>query len=271
MFARKLVCRSQRQRQALEAGKTRFYRWHIDAQLFNGANPPLVTTLLGIKNPKGDNQTIVYDDNTGDEISAPPGSTACTSGYTIRQSKGTKKLTLSARTVVSGSAALAALPEELRQLALHSSVTYAPHPYVYIAGAKCHSTGLVCHSDGLEKPLDQLPEWREDQLFTVPLVWTHPVTGEKSLQIHGACVWKLHLRSSPDEASRTVEDLEEVRNLVYKLMRPGIDPKRVYCHAWQDGDLAIFDNRAVWHSVLGQNFGSRLMHQCNLASPIPVA
>jgi hypothetical protein len=66
-------------KEAMTAGKTRFYRWHIDAQLFDGANPPLVTTLLGIKNPKGDNQTIVYDDGTGDQIEAAPGSTACQS------------------------------------------------------------------------------------------------------------------------------------------------------------------------------------------------
>lgn len=65
--------------EAIAAGKTRFYRWHIDAQLFDGKNPPLVTTLLGIKNPKGGNQTIVYDDSTGDEITAPPGATACQS------------------------------------------------------------------------------------------------------------------------------------------------------------------------------------------------
>lgn len=172
---------------------------------------------------------------------------------------------------MSGAAALAALPKDLQDLALHSSVTYAPHPYVFISGAKCHSTGLVCHSDGLEKPLDELPPWQEEQCFTVPMVWTNPRTGVQSLQLHGACVWKLHLKSRPDEVSRTVDDLAGVRDLVYKLMRPGIEPKRVYCHAWQDGDLAIFDNRAVWHSVLGQNFGPRLMHQCNLASPVAVA
>lgn len=118
--------------------------------------------------------------------------------------------------VVSGAAALAALPEDLRQLALHSSVTYAPHPYIYIAGAKCHSTGLVCHSDGLEKPVDQLPPWQADQCYTVPMVWTNPATGVKSLQLHGACVWKLHLRSSAADTPRIVEDLAEVREIVYR-------------------------------------------------------
>lgn len=32
------------------AGKTRFYRWHMDAALYK-LNPPKVTTLFGFKNP----------------------------------------------------------------------------------------------------------------------------------------------------------------------------------------------------------------------------
>ena len=117
--------------------------------------------------------------------------------------------------VVSGAAALRALPEDLRSLALNSSVTYAPHPYVYIADAKAHSTGLVCVSDGLEKPLEQLPPWEESKLVTLPLVWTNPITGEKSLQIHGACVWKLHTKAHPYGAARVMDDLAEVRSTVY--------------------------------------------------------
>lgn len=103
----------------------------------------------------------------------------------------------------------------MRNLALHSTVTYAPHPYVYIADAKAHSTGLICTSDGREKPLESLPKWEESKLMTLPLVWTNPVTQEKSLQIHGACVWKLHIRRSEGEAAQVVDNLAEVRSIVY--------------------------------------------------------
>ena len=78
------------------------------------------------------------------------------------------------------------------------------------------TTGLVCVSEGLERSLDELPSWSEDKLLRAPLVWTNPQTGEKSLQLHGACVWKLHLKSSPDAEERLVDDLTEVRDIVYK-------------------------------------------------------
>ena len=63
--------------------------------------------------------------------------------------------------------------------------------------------------------MDELPAWDERKLSTLPLVWTNPVTGEKSLQVHGACVWKLHLRSREDEEPRIVDDLAEVRAIIY--------------------------------------------------------
>ena len=117
--------------------------------------------------------------------------------------------------VVSGSSALQALPPDLQSLALHSTVTYAPHPYSFIASSKAHSTGLVCFSDGLEKRLDELPPWDESKLLTLPLVWTNPVTGEKSLMVHGACVWKLHVKRSVEDDVRVVDDLAEVRSIIY--------------------------------------------------------
>ena len=80
--------------------------------------------------------------------------------------------------VVSGVEALRALPPDLHALALHSTVTYAPHPYSFISQS-------------------------------------NPVTGEKSLQVHGACVWKLHLKSREDEEPRLVDDLAEVRAIIY--------------------------------------------------------
>lgn len=41
---------TQLSKDEMEAGLTRFYRWHMDAALYK-LNPPKVTTLFGIKNP----------------------------------------------------------------------------------------------------------------------------------------------------------------------------------------------------------------------------
>ena len=57
------------------------------------------------------------------------------------------------------------------------------------------------------------------------------------------------------------------------LLNLAIAPSRIYAHAWRDGDLVIFHNRAVWHSVVGSMRPDdlRIYHQCNLAASAPVA
>lgn len=57
-------------------GVTRFYRWHIDAALYD-LSPPKVTTLTAIQVPSGPRQVVRYDDGTGDELEVPLGTTAC--------------------------------------------------------------------------------------------------------------------------------------------------------------------------------------------------
>jgi alpha-ketoglutarate-dependent taurine dioxygenase len=54
-------------------------------------------------------------------------------------------------------------------------------------------------------------------------------------------------------------------------MRPAIAPAKVYAHPWRPGDLVIFNNRGLWHSVVGALRPSdvRVYHQCNLASSEP--
>ena len=59
---------------------TRFYRWHIDAALYD-LEPPKVTSLLAVKVPKTEYQTLRYDDGTGDEVKLSRGSTAFVSSY----------------------------------------------------------------------------------------------------------------------------------------------------------------------------------------------
>jgi alpha-ketoglutarate-dependent taurine dioxygenase len=56
-------------------GFTHFYRWHIDSAMYN-LDPPLITTLLAVKVPKGRRQICRYDDGTDARLDVPLGTTA---------------------------------------------------------------------------------------------------------------------------------------------------------------------------------------------------
>ena len=184
--------------------------------------------------PKGDNQTVRYDDGTSDELEVPLGTTAFVSGVTMFE----------------------ILPPELKSLAVRSKVRYAPHPYVWMAPARALSTGLGIISDGLEMPLDELPEWEESKIKTYPVVrppsmtsyllstslicafcsqcWLNPVTKKLHFQVHPCGIQELFVDPLPEGASRDdaiypdgahITDLKEVRDTLYKMQRPAIDPK----------------------------------------------
>ncbi|CAI4212784.1 unnamed protein product [Parascedosporium putredinis] len=102
----------------------------------------------------------------------------------------------------------------------------------------------------------------------LPLCWKNPVTGRLALQVHPSAVRKLHLADGT-----VIDDLEKVRDTVYRLQRPGIAPELVYAHDWQESDFVIFHNRGVLHSVVGAFAPDevRLFRQCNIAgSEMPV-
>lgn len=235
-------------------GYTRFYRWHIDAALYD-LSPPKVTTLYGLEVPAGPKQRVRYDDGTGDEFEVPLGTTAFVSGRNMFD----------------------ILPSELKSLAVRSKVIYAPHPYVWMAPAKAMSTGLGIESDGLELPLDELPPWEESKIKTLPVTWKNPVTGELHFQVHPCGAKELLVQPLPEGANREgalypdgahLTELKEVRELLYKMQRPAIAPKLVYPHDWAENDLVIFHNRGVLHSVVGAFTKTqvRKFHQCNLAA-----
>ncbi|KAK7748916.1 Alpha-ketoglutarate-dependent xanthine dioxygenase xan-1 [Cytospora paraplurivora] len=219
---------------------TRFYRWHIDAALY-GLAPPIVTTLLAVKVPSGRRQTCRYDDGTGDELDVPLGTTAFVSGYETYDR----------------------LSDEDKEFARTTRVEYAPHPYVWMSSAKSRPTGLGLVSEGKEVPLDQLPPIEEERIQILPMCWRNPVTGRLALQVHPSAVRKLHLGDGT-----VIDDLEEVRETVYRLQRPGIAPDKVYAHEWQEGDLVLFHNRGLLHSVVGAFAEDevRLFRQCNVAA-----
>ena len=118
-------------------------------------------------------------------------------------------------------------------------------------------------SDNNEVPLSSLPAYTDSEIQILPMTWKNPLTGELALQIHPSPVRKIHL-----EDGSVIDDLVEVRRIVHELQRPGISPEHVYCHDWEEGDLVLFNNHGVLHSVVGA-FGEgevRLFRQCNLAA-----
>lgn len=209
---------------------TRFYRWHIDAALYD-LNPPRVTTLYGIAVPQGNNQLCRYDDGTGDELEVPLGTTAFVSGRTMFD----------------------ILPEAYKSLAVRSKVKYSPHPYVWMASARAMPTGLGIESEGLEIPTEELPEWEESKLKIFPMVylvsyyadetdlffcldvktWKNPVTGNLHFEVHPCGAKEILVDPLPEGAKREgalypdgtlISDLKEVRSLLYKMQRPAISP-----------------------------------------------
>jgi alpha-ketoglutarate-dependent taurine dioxygenase len=224
---------------------TRFYRWHIDAALY-GLAPPVVTTLLAVRVPGGRTQVVRYDDGTDDELTVALGTTAFASGNSMYDR----------------------LSPEDQEFARTTMVEYAPHPYIWMSGAKSRSDGLGLLSQDKELSFSQLPPIEQDKIQILPMCWVNPVTQRLALQVHPSAVRKLHLKDGT-----IIEDLQQVRDIVHRLQRPGIAPNMVYAHDWEEGDFVLFHNRGVLHSVVGAFAEDevRLFRQCNIAaSHLPV-
>ena len=129
--------------------------------------------------------------------------------------------------------------------------------------AKSRSDGLGMITDDLELPASELPPINEKDIKILPMCWKNPVTGNLAVQIHPSAIKAIHLPSG-----EVMTDLKEVRELVHRLQRPAISPQYVYGHDWEEGDLVLFNNQGVLHSVVGafSPEEKRLFRQCNMAS-----
>lgn len=223
-----------------DVDNTRFYRWHIDAALY-GLAPPRVTSLLAVRVPAGRRQTCRYDDGTGDELDVPLGTTAFVSGYRMYD----------------------ILSDEDKAFVRSSKVEYAAHPYIWMSGARSRSDGLGMESESRELSEADLPPVEQDKIQVLPMCWKNPVTGKLAIQIHPSAVRRIHLADGS-----VIEDLKEVRDTIHRIQRPGIAPELVYPHDWVEGDLVLFNNRGVLHSVVGafKEDEVRLFRQCNMAA-----
>lgn len=135
-----------------------------------------------------------------------------------------------------------------------------------MSSARALSTGLGLHSEGHELPESELPPIDEKKIMIFPMTWKNPVTGKLALQIHPSAVRRIHCADGT-----VIDDLTRVRDIVYKFQRPAISPQYVYAHDWEEGDMVLFNNRGVLHSVVGafKPDEVRLFRQCNLAASEP--
>ena len=93
-----------------------------------------------------------------------------------------------------------------------------------------------------------------------PLVRVHPATGAKSLYVCPAVI-------------SHIEGLDEREGaaLIETLITHATQPHFVYTHRWQQGDLVMWDNRAVLHtaSLFDHTRYQRLMYRTTVAGNAP--
>lgn len=239
----------------LKDGFTRPYRFHMDAPLYERL-PGFVTSLKSIINPQLPDQKIQFPN--GKIMSIAAGATA----------------------FFSGARAFQLLTEEEKQFALNTTVQYAPRAYEWMVNCKATEDGLTIAKVGNEKSLDELPEWTWDKVQAFPMVWRNHGNGEPHLQVLGCCVYELRTTDPVTGKVTVMSDLDQVRKTCHQLLSKVYTPENIYAHRWQEGDLVIFHNRGVLHSITGNLSGSsdgedpekRLFWQCSMASgtsPIP--
>ncbi|CEJ54243.1 Putative Alpha-ketoglutarate dependent xanthine dioxygenase [Penicillium brasilianum] len=237
---------------SLEQGYTRPYRWHMDTPFYERL-PGEVTILHSIRIPNLPDQKIKFSDGEEKEIAA--GATA----------------------FFSGARAFELLSPEEQEFALNTTVTYAPQAYEYIRKCKSSEDGLTIPNFGREVPIENLSEWEWNKVAEHPMVWQNPLNPDRPfLQVHGCCVYKLTTRNPQTGEISIMDDVEQVRKVVYDMQRKIYAASNIYAHRWEEGDLVIFHNRGVMHSITGQlsqhkgdEDKRRLLWQCTMTSTTP--
>jgi alpha-ketoglutarate-dependent taurine dioxygenase len=94
------------------------------------------------------------------------------------------------------------------------------------------------------------------------MAWHNP-----HLQILGCCVHSLRTSNPKTGEVTVIDDLAETRRICYEMQKKVVRPDHIYAHAWEEGDLVIFHNYGVWHSITGQlGREKRLMWQVTMRS-----
>lgn len=101
------------------------------------------------------------------------------------------------------------------------------------------------------------------------MVWENHGNGMPHLQILGCCVYSLTTTDPATGKSTVIDDIQEVRRICHTFQSKVYAPENIFAHRWEQGDLVIFHNRGVLHSISGQLSkypDRRLLWQCTMAS-----
>ncbi|TVY28774.1 putative dioxygenase [Lachnellula hyalina] len=228
----------------IERGCTRPYRWHMDAPLYESL-PGFATSIHAIEVPHVPDQQLQFPDGKSMPVAA---------GATL---------------FFSGARNFELLSPEEQEFACNTTVQYAPRAYEWIRNCKASADGLTIESLGREKAFNELLEWNWEEVQAFPMVWKNHGNGKPHLQILGCCVYSLTTTDPVTGKSIVIDDIQEVRRICYSLQSKVYAPENIFAHRWEQGDLVMFHNRGLLHSISGQLShypDKRLMWQCSMAS-----
>lgn len=124
-----------------------------------------------------------------------------------------------------------------------------------------HSYGFRKRPPGSQRAKITATVLHETPDIAHPVVRTHPKTGRKALYVfEGECVG---IEGMPDE---------EAVPLIHELTEHCIQPKYIYEHKWQLGDVVMWDNAASLHLAICDYKlpQRRLLHRVTIEGGIPV-
>jgi alpha-ketoglutarate-dependent taurine dioxygenase len=219
----------------LATGQTRFQGWHVDGLLY-GDNPSRVTALRCIKSPSGPDLTVRWDDGSGYTMKVKPGGTAFFSGYQLYDR----------------------LSSEERLLFDNSFWEAAPLPFLWTGSRKQRTTGIGFTDQGSVIAIEELPKWDPEKMQRYPMVWLNQVMGKKAIQIHPTCVRKFYLKTSRRGEERVVEDLEEIKQFLNRIIDRIAHPDYILVPPSNEGDVVVWNNWVGPHTTTTNYIHSKI-------------
>jgi taurine dioxygenase len=107
-----------------------------------------------------------------------------------------------------------------------------------LAGARAVNVTYYFWGQTSDRPARSItPERPEAPRATHPVIWRHPVSGERFLYITE--LHTHHIEGLP------LEESDQLLAEAHKALYP---PQAIYEHRWRPGDLLVWDNRAAQHA-----------------------
>lgn len=93
-----------------------------------------------------------------------------------------------------------------------------------------------------------------------PLVWTHPETGRKILNIS---TLNIEFIIGMEEGAST--------RLIQRLIDHTLNPRFQYIHEWENDDMVLWDNRRTMHCAMGHPVDQiRVVHRTTIKGTVPM-